>query len=286
MAVGRCKYSELHGNEEEPNPYQTSSRKEIAFWTAIFGYDLYGEDTDFRSRIEDKYQEWLPPVPEEWQIKNPRVTVLSSGLLTIGVLAATTNAISVGQGMQFNLIPRDWDEEKIAFFQRRFNALGQTWETQPYDLRSRPFDLPNVVPDPYLESRPIKDWNRYDVLENRFENVDNNVSSEGKEFTRTHTRLCMPEENVGEQRGCYRAALGRSFFKTSHGYMGLAPPDARSGDKVVLLDGTRFPFILRQTGSGKNTFTLLGESFMETVVDTEAVETRCKELFVERIAIV
>ena len=68
--------------------------------------------------------------------------------------------------------------------------------------------------------------------------------------------------------------------------MGLAPPDARSGDKVVLLDGTRFPFVLRKSRRGKNTFELLGESFMETVVDAEVMEMRCKELSVERIAIV
>ena len=107
VAVGRCKYSVLHRNEEEPNPYQTSSRKEIAFWAAIFGYDLYGEDTDFRSMLEDKYQKWLAPVPENWQIKDPRVTVLSSGLLTLGVLAVITNAVEIGQGMQTNLVPQD-----------------------------------------------------------------------------------------------------------------------------------------------------------------------------------
>ena len=105
--VGRCKYFEFRRNEEEPNPYQTSSRKEIAFWAAIFGRDLYGEDTDFRSMIENKYQKWLPPVPKSWQINNPRVTVLSSGLLTLGVLDTIINATEVGQGIQTNLIPQD-----------------------------------------------------------------------------------------------------------------------------------------------------------------------------------
>lgn len=56
VAVGRCKYSALHRNEEELNPYQTSSRKEIVFWAAIFGCDLYGEDTDFRSMLENRCQ--------------------------------------------------------------------------------------------------------------------------------------------------------------------------------------------------------------------------------------
>ena len=57
--------------------------------------------------------------------------------------------------------------------------------------------------------------------------------------------------------------------------MGLVPPDARSGDKVVLLDGNRFPFILRKIGMGKTTFKLLGEAFLETGVDAEVVEMRC-----------
>lgn len=188
--------------------------------------------------------------------------------------------------MQTNLIPRDWDEEKIAVFQRRFNALGQTWETQPYDLRSRPFDLPNVVPDPFLKSRPVKNRNPYNLLENRYKNANNDRPSEDKLFSRTRTSLCMPEENVGEQRGCYGAALDRSFFKTSHGYMGLALSDTRSGDKVILLNDIRIPFILRKTRSEKNTFQLLSELFIKTIVNIEIIKTRYKDLFIERIIII
>lgn len=125
-AVGRCKYSALHRDEEEPNPYATSSGKEVSFWAAIFGCDLYGEDTDFRSLIESNYKKWLPPVPETWQIKNPRVTVLSSGLLSLGVGAAISaeySQVEVGQGMQTNLIPRDWDKERSP----SFTAASTLW---------------------------------------------------------------------------------------------------------------------------------------------------------------
>ena len=280
VAVGRCKYSALHRNGEEPNPYQTSSRREIAFWAAIFARDLYGEDTDFRSMLENEYQKWLPPVPENWQIEDPLVTVVSSGLLLLGVLAIIANAVQIGQGMQRNLLPQDWDEEKTAYFQRRFNALGKTWATQPYDLRSRPFGLPNVVPDPYVDSRPFKFRKVWDFDNNRLRDPDD------LEILQDRILVCLPEDSYGQLRESYGAALGRSFFITRQGYMGLAPPDARRGDKVVLLDGNRFPFILRRVGMGKNTFELLGESYMETVVDTEVLETRCKEFSVERIAIV
>ena len=133
-----------------------------------------------------------------------------------------------------------------------------------------------MVPDPYLESRPLIIRKLWDFDNNCLRDPDD------IEIARSRTSLCLPEENFGQQSGSYSAALGRSFFITSHGYVDLAPPDARSGDKVVLLDGTRFP---RKTGRGKNTFKLLGESFMETVVDAEVMKTRCKES-VERIAIV
>lgn len=144
-----------------------------------------------------------------------------------------------------------------------------------------------MVPDPYLESRPTSDSNPSkldDQLEAQLKNAANIAVFEDKEIPQSRVSLCTPVEGIGE--GSYSAALGRSFSIISHGYMGLAPPDAQSGDQVVLLLGTRFPFILRKTGNAKNTFKLHGESFMETVIDTEVAETRCRDLSVEEIAIV
>ena len=284
--IARIRNQYFHSVQEDPSPASYSlTIKDNILWTLHSGLRSLDAIFTEKTQISDQclrisIQKWLPLVPEKWQVGNPRVTVLSSGLLTLGVLAVVTNAVKIGQGMQLNLIPRDWDEEKIAFFQRRFNTLGQSWATQPYDLRSRPFYLPNVVPDPYLESRPFTPRKLWDFENNRLRDPDD------IELARSRTLLCLPQENSGPQRGCYGVALGRSFFITSHGYMGLAPPDARSGDKVVLLDGMRFPCVLRKSAGGENTFKLLGESFLETVVDTEVMETRCKELLVERIAIV
>ncbi len=285
VAVGRCKYSAFHQTGQERSPYSGSSGKETSFWAAIFGCDLYGENAKFRSMIESNHKKWLHNIPESWQAKEPRVTVLSSGLLSLAVAAASVEdlVVKLGQGMQFNLLPRDWDEQKIAFFQRRFNILGRTWETQPYDLRSRPFFLPNVVPDPYLESRPTE-YHNPSKLDDGYRTQSENAPREDEEELLDRIFLCDPKGDIG--RVSYGAALGRSFFITSDGYMGLAPPDAQSGDYVLLLDGAKFPFILRKVGSGEHTYRLIGESFMENLIDTELIEERCRDFSVERIAIV
>ena len=206
--------------------------------------------------IENNHTEWLPLVPGTWHTKDPRVTVLSSGLLTISVVAAisaTDGPVEVGQGMQINLIPKDWDEEKIAFFQRRFNALGKTWGAQPYDLRSRPLNLPNVVPDPYLESRPTEYSNPSqldDDLKDQLKRYthDTVIEENDKRTPKPCVSLCLPTQNIG--KGSYSAALGRSFFISRHGYMGLAPPDAQVGGKVVLLDARAIPFHSEKHGAG------------------------------------
>ena len=79
---------------------------------------------------------------------------------------------------------------------------------------------------------------------------------------------------------------GRSFFIMSQGYMGLAPSDVQNRDYVVLLEDAKFPSILRKKRNGKNKYRLLGESFMDAVTSTELIEQKCRDLSVEKTAIV
>lgn len=43
-----------------------------------------------------------------------------------------------------------------------------------------------------------------------------------------------------------RAALGRRFFVSKKGFLGLAPGKARLGDLICILFGGQTPFILRK----------------------------------------
>jgi len=64
-------------------------------------------------------------------------------------------------------------------------------------------------------------------------------------------------------------AIGRAFFIDSDGRMGLAPASAVKGDDVCVLLGGPVPFILRQK---KDHYKLVGESYVEGVMDGEALE--------------
>ena len=65
--------------------------------------------------------------------------------------------------------------------------------------------------------------------------------------------------------GCIRQALrrashGRRLFVTWDRLVGLAPPEAQPGDAVVIVSGSRVPFILRR--EGETFHSLVGECFI------------------------
>lgn len=64
-------------------------------------------------------------------------------------------------------------------------------------------------------------------------------------------------------------ALGRRFFVSGDGYFGLAPPNARKGDRVAVLCGTETPFLLQKTDSA---FQVVGESYVHGLMNGEAVD--------------
>ena len=60
--------------------------------------------------------------------------------------------------------------------------------------------------------------------------------------------LSQPEEGIG--KGPYSAALGRSFFISSHGYTGLAVPNAQVGDQSGPSRRRAIPFHIEKHRAG------------------------------------
>ena len=144
--------------------------------------------------------------------------------------------------------------------------VAETWEKGPYDLINSPFCLPSVIPDPYESQRGDPDI-KYELgwMEEEAIRLDPSLDK--------HKIKLMPADNVvgyGGDKGREKYALGRSFFITKKGYMGLAPPDARPGDAVAVLFGSKVPFVLRPRESG--TFELIGETHVQGLMDGQAVE--------------
>ncbi|KAJ5261074.1 HET-domain-containing protein [Penicillium angulare] len=66
--------------------------------------------------------------------------------------------------------------------------------------------------------------------------------------------------------------LGRRLLWTQSGYLGLAPPGAKKSDNVVILEGSRVPFILRKVDGGF--WKVIGECYIHGIMYGEAFDSQ------------
>lgn len=69
------------------------------------------------------------------------------------------------------------------------------------------------------------------------------------------------------------ASAHRAFFVSNSGFMGLAPWNARVGDKIAILSGGRTPFLLRNCPESNN-YTLVGEAYVQGLMAGEALQSK------------
>jgi len=79
---------------------------------------------------------------------------------------------------------------------------------------------------------------------------------------------------VGGQWEWIHAILNQScrrvaFFKTSRGWHGSASMAMETGDMVVILFGSRVPFVLRKHGS---VYRLVSDCYVDGLMDGEAID--------------
>ena len=67
----------------------------------------------------------------------------------------------------------------------------------------------------------------------------------------------------------HRATRNRRIFRTTDGYVGLAPLDSKVGDTLAVIFGCRFPVILRPATS--QSWTVVGHCYAHGLMDGEAV---------------
>ncbi|KAL2065756.1 hypothetical protein VTL71DRAFT_3426 [Oculimacula yallundae] len=68
-----------------------------------------------------------------------------------------------------------------------------------------------------------------------------------------------------------RCFLGRSFFTTSDGQIGMGPELAQSGDIVAIILGCCTPLLLRPTQQDTHTYRVVGDCYIAGMMDTEAL---------------
>jgi hypothetical protein len=299
VAVGKGKQFAIQ-DYAGPNPYSTTEGRTEAFWLTLFAGQTSVPDWDGQPisiKHEMRFQEWLPLIPSDWIAGKPPITVTSTGRLEAAQnsLALVSNtqefreACGIGSDEEFEnelpglamdpstLQPTEWTNEDRAQYTTKFQDLAQQWKTQPYDLYQRPFTLPNVVPDPYWETRK---------LESRFCNKNNpvrkhltNIESFWSNNMGVDLWKCY-EKKLGDMvpfigrntlpPGFENYALGRSLAVTKKGYLGLVSKDVQKGDRVAVLMGSETPFILRKRSFGG--FAVIGETYIHGIMDGEVIE--------------
>ncbi|OHF01725.1 heterokaryon incompatibility protein [Colletotrichum orchidophilum] len=71
---------------------------------------------------------------------------------------------------------------------------------------------------------------------------------------------------------------GKRPYMTRQGYLGMCPGEACPGDVVVILFGSRIPYVLRPSGDG-TMYCFVGEAYCDGVMDGELLTKRAKTAF-------
>lgn len=71
---------------------------------------------------------------------------------------------------------------------------------------------------------------------------------------------------------------GKCPYMTRKGYVGMGPGEACPGDVVVILFGSRIPYVLRPSGDG-TMYCFVGEAYCDGVMDGELLTKREKTTF-------
>ncbi|KUJ06872.1 uncharacterized protein LY89DRAFT_399668 [Mollisia scopiformis] len=121
------------------------------------------------------------------------------------------------------------------------DSLAALWENGIYDLNASPFLLPSVVPDPF-------------------------------EHLRSKDDLGLGSYEDPKRPGLEKYALGRRLIVTQNGYMGLGPPETQRKDKIAVLFGSTVPFVLRERSESGNGFQIVGEAYVEGIMNGEVME--------------
>ncbi|KAF5523356.1 Heterokaryon incompatibility protein 6, OR allele [Colletotrichum aenigma] len=284
VAVGQCKQLALDSRRIN-SPYPSKEAEHAAFWNTL----VVGQEVDSVSNFES----CLPKVPKTRTRTEAPVTFRNPKQADQAerqdLLSTRTQELKdiLGSSMRGPLLLADLpplaaSDEELQELKTSFQKLANMWSLQPYDLYHRPFSLPSVVPDPYWESRRQFDdkaleestRSRRYKWENGLHTPDRNQSARLQKLAfevygevPSIISQLQSEENDFQLE---KYALGRRFFITKKGYMGLAPIGAQTGDDVVVLFGSHVPFILRGRGSGH--YEVVGETYVSGIMKGEVLK--------------
>ncbi|KAF4857009.1 Heterokaryon incompatibility protein 6, OR allele [Colletotrichum siamense] len=280
VVVGRCKQAALQSRRA--SPYPSTKALHEAFWdTLVAGQDFHSKN-DFEGLLPELPKDWIRSEPVV-TFQNPRQAEQAEREAMFKSRSSEFKAISrdiISQDiLSSTLPPLTSSDAELQELRTSFQRLADLWSQQPYDLYHRPFNLPGIVPDPYWQSRRQFDIKALeDSARSRRQRWRHGFQTADREETARLQKLALelygeapsivPQlDNADVDFELEKYALGRRFFITKKGYMGLAPLGAQSGDNVVVLFGSHVPFILRSREAGH--YEVVGETYVSGIMKGE-----------------
>jgi len=92
--------------------------------------------------------------------------------------------------------------------------------------------------------------------------------------------LISQSESIMSFRWAMTAAKSRRMFRSSRGYIGLAPALAQKGDQVVLVQGGQIPLILRRVQNNRK-WNLIGDCYVHGIMKGEGFSReKCHDILI------
>ncbi|KAL6902627.1 heterokaryon incompatibility domain-containing protein [Trichoderma evansii] len=295
VAIGHCKHLAT-SNKKASIMYPTINQLLEAFWSTLF----VGQST---GKLESRYEDWLPEISKSWSPGQPPMSAKTAGLVELAemceafdqslstIVTGTEDCPStfiseLDPQLKERAFPQH-DDDYIALLCQ----LASTWQEQPYDLYHRPFNLANIVPDPYWECRRHSDeLAKQQAKKRRVRHITSDVDDpeDAEDADHSDRKLVyqaiddsnkalrqqpslVPQDTL--EAGIEKFALGRRFFITKKGYFGLGPQKLEPEDRIAVLFGSGVPFVLRKcpTIRGKRAWRIIGECYVQGIMQGKVI---------------
>jgi hypothetical protein len=299
VAVGHCKHLAI-SNKKASIKYATVNQLLEAFWSTLFVGQLTEKLKADDTHNQPCYEDWLPEIPKSWSPGQPPMAAKTAGLvefaercevsdqrlstlMTEGKDRSPKYIIETNPQLKERAFPQH-DDDYVALLCQ----LASTWQEQPYDLYHRPFNLVNMIPDPYWECRRHMDeLAKRQARKRRLRSIRSDVDAAEDQDLSDREHLHRAFDDVDEilrqrpslvpqdtlEAGIEKFALGRRFFITKKGYFGLGPQKSEPGDRIAVLFGSGVPFVLRKcpSRSGTRAWRIIGECYVHGIMQGEVI---------------
>lgn len=201
---------------------------------------------------------------------------------------AFSTALSSGSDQSSNESGDDFDSQPSYTSERSVRRWGSGRQTRPLVTRAVSRDVAavettnSITPDihiDHVEEVPAIDERETEPRREHTQGSRPNHHHALSETSEDSRAWSNRQRGRGFFVGLYESLIGmlenQNFFITKSGYVGIGPPQMKSGDQVWIFSGGNVPFVMRKIDDEKEgcaQLVLVGDAYVHGVMDGEAMK--------------